>query len=204
MALDLDDPPMAEPDQVDDEPITADRKAGFSSFCRRSNHTTCQSLKASCTCSCHGARGQRPAAAAAPTPPASPVIEEPIVSETRGTASPPQSGGLVCPECGAAKFTAAAGLAVHRSRVHGVRGASNAKKARSQRPPAKPTTPKAPPVPSTPVAPPARSGDDLVVRNAAGELRLIVGASRDMVDTLEWLGVPMMFVDLAGLATVEV
>jgi hypothetical protein len=126
-----------------------DTKAGYSSWCRRGEHRTCETVKARCSCPHHGAHGQQP-----PAPP-TPSVKEPTMSTATAEVTPlrpppdveqkPTGGGHTCPDCGKT-FAAPQGLGAHRSRAHGYRKAAPASKPpAAKREPAPKPTPKVEP-----------------------------------------------------------
>lgn len=101
-----------------DEPITTDGKAGYSSMCRRSDHATCRTAGARCTCACHGSTAQTP-----------PTAKEITVPHLAPVADPPPT--VPCTQC-EREFGSSHALRIHASRSHGD-GAPKAK--RMGRPP---------------------------------------------------------------------
>lgn len=70
-----------------------DAKAGFSTMCRRGDHTSCQVAKARCGCDCHGRNGQEPPAVKnRPNLAAVPAESGPVIQVVREDPPPSRLG----------------------------------------------------------------------------------------------------------------
>jgi hypothetical protein len=116
------------------EPRT-DTKAGYSSWCRRGEHRTCETVKARCACPHHGTHGQQPPTPTTPAPKEQPMTVTAEVTQLRPPPDDhpkPTPGDHVCPDC-PRTFAAAQGLGAHRARAHGYRSPQRDKPAAPKR-----------------------------------------------------------------------